>query len=76
VSRAASAAAKGALGRSETARSSPARGREVYLIEGGRRREIPDIQTFKALGLDPHKMVTVSDDELARIPLGEPLPRR
>ena len=51
-------------------------GREVYLIEGGRRREIPDIQTFKALGLDPHKMVTVSDDELARIPLGEPLPRR
>lgn len=51
-------------------------GREVYLIENGRRREIPDIQTFKALGLDPHKMVTVSDDELARIPLGEPLPRR
>lgn len=51
-------------------------GPEVFLIEDGKRRHVPDPATFTALGLDWGKVRTIGDEELSRIPLGEPLPKR
>ncbi|MBK8997979.1 MAG: hypothetical protein IPM35_19825 [Myxococcales bacterium] len=51
-------------------------GPEVFLIENGQRRHVPDPATFDAMGLDWGKVRTVSDEELSRVPQGEPLPTR
>lgn len=51
-------------------------GPEIFLIEDGKRRHVPDPHTFDAMGLEWGKVRTLSDDELSRVPLGEPLPKR
>jgi hypothetical protein len=48
-------------------------GPEVYLIEAGQRRWIPDQQTFDARGLDRNHIEVVTDAELTSIPLGNDL---
>jgi hypothetical protein len=47
----------------------------VYLMENGVRRHIPDPATFNGLGLDWAGVQVISDQELAAIPEGPPMPR-
>lgn len=42
---------------------------ELYIIEGGKRRNIPDIRAFYAQGYDPNNVQVVEDAELERLPL-------
>jgi len=50
-------------------------GPEIYLMEDGRRRHIPDMTTFEALGFRLEDVVHVSDELLYFYPEGTPLPR-
>lgn len=49
-------------------------GEEVYWMEDGYRRHIPDMDTFRQLGYRSEDIFQVSDDLLRSWPLGEPLP--
>ncbi|MDJ1172572.1 S8 family serine peptidase [Roseofilum capinflatum] len=49
-------------------------GSEVYYMENGDRRLIPDGVTFNTMGLDLADIEQVSNDDINAIPLGEPLP--
>jgi len=49
-------------------------GDEVYWLENGFRRHIPDMETFRQLGYRPEDIFLVSDDLLRSWPLGESLP--
>jgi hypothetical protein len=42
---------------------------ELYVIEGGKRRHIPDIRAFYDQGYDPNNVQVVDDAELERLPL-------
>lgn len=46
---------------------------EVFLLEAGKRRYVPDPETLKALHLT-EKIRSVPDDAADMIPLGTPLP--
>jgi hypothetical protein len=46
----------------------------VYLIEGGKRRWVPNPHTFNALGFSWDNIQCVSDTLLNSVPLGNPLP--
>lgn len=48
----------------------------VYIIESGKRRWIPDVETFNMLGLNPALLQTVSKADLQGIPAGEDLPSK
>ena len=48
-------------------------GEDVFWMEAGHRRLIPDMETLTALGFDPTQIVEVPDDVLAGWPLGEPM---
>ena len=47
---------------------------EVYRIEGGRRRWIPNPDTLFALGYTWGQVRTLPQNEVSQIPLGEPIP--
>lgn len=47
-----------------------------YLMQGGKRRLIPDAMTYDALGLLTVINSTITDAELAALPLGDPLPHQ
>ena len=49
-------------------------GPDIYLIENGFRRQIPDMETFNAMGFNLGSIVNVDDQRLGNIPLGAPLP--
>ncbi len=49
-------------------------GDPVYWMENGRRRHIPDMETFRALGLHEQDITVVADDLLALWPAGAPMP--
>ena len=49
-------------------------GPEVYIIQAGQRRWIPNPETFNALGLNWNAIQRISDADLNAIPLGQPLP--
>jgi len=49
-------------------------GDPVYWMEAGRRRHIPNMETFFALGLQVEDIATVPDDVLSSWPLGTALP--
>ncbi len=51
-----------------------ASGPEVDLMQGGRRRWIPDMATFTAMGFQWSSVQTISDTQFAAIPQGAPLP--
>lgn len=46
----------------------------TYLMMGGTKKLIPDEKTFKNLGFDKSKIITISDEELNIIPDGEKIP--
>jgi hypothetical protein len=48
-------------------------GPEIYLLEDGTRRWIPDALTFNELGLDWNDIDVVDDEELASIELADPV---
>jgi len=49
-------------------------GSEIYLLEGGKKRWIPNEQKFAALKLRMEDVETISDEDLSFIPLGSPIP--
>lgn len=46
----------------------------VYIMEGGKRRWIPDINTFNLMGLKPNMIQNVSSADLNSIPAGDQIP--
>jgi hypothetical protein len=44
---------------------------EIYLVEDGRRRWVPDSWTLNALGRDPSELRVISDADLLAIPKGD-----
>jgi len=50
------------------------RGPEVYVMEGGLKRHIPDLATFAAMGFLWGNLNNIPDSVLDSIPTGEPLP--
>ena len=49
---------------------------KVYIMENGKRRWIPDNETFVMMGLKPEMVQTISGPDLARIPAGFPIPSK
>ncbi len=49
-------------------------GPDIYLIENGVRRLIPDMETFNAMGLNWGNIINVDQQRLVDIPLGVPPP--
>ena len=49
-------------------------GPEVYVMEGGLKRHIPDLATFAAMGFLWGNLNNIPDSVLDSIPTGEPLP--
>lgn len=49
-------------------------GREIFIIENGSKRSIPNFDTFIAMKLDLNKVVSLSPDEFDAIPSGESMP--
>jgi hypothetical protein len=49
-------------------------GPEVYVMEGGLKRHIPDLATFAAMGFLWGNVDLVPDSVLNSIPTGDPLP--
>jgi hypothetical protein len=47
---------------------------EVYVVEDGKRRWVPDAWTMQERGLSPSSLLIVNNDELEGIALGSPLP--
>lgn len=47
---------------------------EIFLVEEGKRRSIPDMDTFNHLGLSMQAVFVISETDLAQIPKGKPLP--
>ena len=48
---------------------------EVYVVEAGRRRPVPDPYTVRASGFDPRRVEVIADQDLESLPLGAPLAR-
>jgi hypothetical protein len=49
-------------------------GPDIYLIENGVKRLIPDMETFNAMGFNWNNVINVDDQRLGSMPLGSPLP--
>jgi hypothetical protein len=50
-------------------------GPDVYQLENGKRRLIPDMETFKKLGLRWESVQYIPDQDLSSIPVGAPIPK-
>ena len=48
-------------------------GQPIWLVQDGKRCHIPSWERFKDLGFADNQLAHLSDEELAAIPLGEPL---
>lgn len=48
-------------------------GASIYLLEGGKKRPIPSMEVFNALGYKMEKVVKVGGDEGNQYPVGEPM---
>lgn len=51
-------------------------GPDIYLIENGVRRLIPDMETFNAMGLNLNNVISVEDQSFRGIAMGTPFPKR
>jgi hypothetical protein len=51
-------------------------GQDVYVMENGVRRLIPDLETFNAMGFNSGNIISVDDQKLGSIPLGIPIPNK
>lgn len=48
----------------------------TFLVQGGKLRGIPDMETFNAMGLDFKNLLRLPADQFNAIPIGVPLPHR
>src|SRR3972149_1850976 len=51
-------------------------GPEIFIIEKGVRRLIPDMETFNAMGLNLNNIINVDNQKVGTVPLGIPLPTK
>jgi len=51
-------------------------GPDIYLIQNGVKRLIPDMETFNAMGFNWNNIINVDNQKLGNIPMGIPVPRR
>lgn len=51
-------------------------GTDIYLIENGVKRLIPDMETFNAMGFNWGSIINVDDQKLGGIPFGTPIPKQ
>jgi hypothetical protein len=51
-------------------------GPDIYVIQNGAKRLIPDTATFNAMGFNWNNVTNVDDQKLGNIPMGIPVPRR
>jgi hypothetical protein len=51
-------------------------GPDIYLIENGVRRLIPDMETFNAMGLNLNSIINVDDQRVGALPLGLSIPKK
>lgn len=51
-------------------------GPDIYLIENGVRRLIPDMETFNAMGLNWNNIINVDDKKLGSLPSGIQMPQK
>jgi len=51
-------------------------GPDIYLIENGVRRLIPNMETFNAMGFNWNNLTILDDQRLGNIPMGIPVPKR
>jgi mannosyltransferase OCH1-like enzyme len=49
-------------------------GKEIFVIQQGKKRGIPNFDTFLALNLSMVEVRVISDSRMDQIPLGEPMP--
>jgi Core-2/I-Branching enzyme len=47
---------------------------EIFLVQGGKRRSIPDMDTFDHLGLSMKAVLMISETDMMQIPKGKSLP--
>lgn len=47
---------------------------QVYLVENGKKRWVPDLWTMQTAGLSPEDLEVVADNEIADMELGDPVP--
>ena len=45
----------------------------IYMIQNGMRRLIPNMETFKSMGFNIKDIITIPDENLQSMPLGEPI---
>jgi len=51
-------------------------GPDIYLIQNGVKRLIPNMETFNAMGFNWNNIINVDDQGLGNIPIGIPIPKR
>jgi hypothetical protein len=51
-------------------------GPDVYVIENGVKRLIPNMETFNAMGFNFGNIINVDDQKVGSIPLGIPIPNK
>jgi hypothetical protein len=49
-------------------------GKQIFYVENGKRRGIPDFDTFLAYNFTMADVIVISDTKMATVPLGDPLP--
>jgi len=50
-------------------------GREIWYVQNGTLRLVPDLPTFFSLNLDLEKVIQLNDNDVRRLPFGAPLPK-
>ena len=51
-------------------------GPDVYVIQNGVKRLIPDMETFNAMGLNWNNVTSVDDQKMGSLPMGLPFPKK
>jgi len=51
-------------------------GPDIYLIQNGVKRLIPDTETFNAMGFNWNSIINVDDQKLGSVPMGIPIPNK
>lgn len=49
--------------------------KEIYFVRNGNRHMIPDYDTFQAMDLKLHNVIKLSNDDMEKIPLKDPMPK-
>jgi hypothetical protein len=51
-------------------------GPDIYLIQNGVKRLIPDMETFNAMGFNWNNVTSVDNQKLGSVPMGMPIPKK